>query len=300
MAKLRNIFLSGLGLIFLVAFVSYYVQFPGLVSSSGIEPAGRIFPRAFPALYKHWWFHDIIDDSKEMWVVVDVLCEAACVLGIFLSTLAAFGIIHHGILFFGMTMLYYFLVQLGGTFYSFQWDTLLLETGWVVSICYAPWSRLLSFDTESNEVSNWPLRFLLFKLMFMSGVVKIQADCPTWNHLTALEYHFATQCLPGPLAWFAHQMHPLLLRIGVAVTFLIEIQGAFLLIFFRPKFRQVGAWLQIILQVLIIATGNYNFFNALTLLLCVPCLEAPNRKTLEEDGKNQSTPKGREVCVYVS
>jgi hypothetical protein len=136
MAKLRNRFLSGLGLIFLVAFVSYYVQFPGLVSSSGIEPAGRIFPRAFPALYKHWWFNDIIDDSKEMWVAVDVLCEAACTLGIFLSALAAFGIIHHGILFFGMTMLYYFLVQLGGTFYSFQWDTLLLETGWVVSICF--------------------------------------------------------------------------------------------------------------------------------------------------------------------
>ena len=130
--------------------------------------------------------------------------------------------------------------------------------------------------------------------MFMSGVVKIQADCPTWNNLTALEYHFATQCLPGPLAWFAHQMHPLLLRIGVAVTFLVEIQGAFLLIFFRPKIRQVGAWLQIILQVLIIATGNFNFFNALTLLLCIPCLETPNRKTPEEDCRNRST-KGRAV-----
>lgn len=67
-------------------------------------------------------------------------------------------------------------------------------------------------------------------------------------------------------------MHPLLLRFGVAMTFLIEIPGAFLLICWNCKFRQVGAWMQILLQVMIIVTGNYNFFNVLTMLLCVSCL----------------------------
>lgn len=103
-------------------------------------------------------------------------------------------------------------------------------------------------------------------------MVKVQADCPTWQNLTALEYHFATQCLPGPLAWHAHQLHPFLLRLGVAATFVIEIPAAYLLICPSASIRKVGAWLQILLQVLIIATGNYNFFNLLTIALCLPCM----------------------------
>lgn len=152
-------------------------------------------------------------------------------------------------------------------------------------MCYAPWKHLTSTVTAakdnndsntmaiSNEVGALPIRFLLFKLMFMSGVVKIQANCPTWNNLTALEYHFATQCLPGPFAWYAHQLHPFLLRLSVAMTFLIEIQGAGLLIFWGGSLRRIGAWMQILLQVMIILSGNYNFFNVLTILLCLPCLE---------------------------
>ena len=99
----RSIFLSGLGVIFLTAFVSYHVQFPGLLSSSGIEPVGRIFPYAFPQTYKGEWqfqalelgrvhvplplkFHD---DTRVFWYEVDVLCEVVSILGIFLSTIAA-------------------------------------------------------------------------------------------------------------------------------------------------------------------------------------------------------------------
>ncbi len=203
---------------------------------------------------------------------------------------------HHGFLFLSITFLYFFLVQLGGTFYSFQWDTLLLETGWLVSICYAPWTRLRSTTakdsqdvlSKSNEIGSWPIRFLLFKLMFMSGVVKIQANCQTWNQLTALEYHFATQCLPGPLAWYAHQLHPLFLRLSVAMTFLIEIQGAILLIMWRSDLRRIGAWLQIMLQVMIILSGNYNFFNALTILLCLPCIESNSRHEGDDKRKESS------------
>ena len=55
----------------------------------------------------------------------------------------------------------------------------------------------------------WVVRFVLFKLMVMSGTVKLQAQCPTWTDLTALNYHFATQCLPTPIAWCALTHHPL-------------------------------------------------------------------------------------------
>lgn len=262
-------FLSSIGIIYGISFASYWVQFPGLVSSNGLEPAGRIFQASFPFLYEK--IETIVEhDVNSLWITVDILCEAVTVMGFMLSLLVATGLIHHGLLFLCLTNLYFILVQLGGTFYSFQWDTLLLETGFVVGLCYAPWtSRKVRTHTS---IGSWPVRFLLFKLMFMSGVVKIQADCPTWKNLTALEYHFATQCLPGPLAWYAHQLHPFFLRLSVAMTLLIEIHGSFLLIFCVHPIRCIGAWFQIILQLMIIATGNYNFFNLLTIALCLPCM----------------------------
>ena len=131
-----------------------------------------------------------------------------------------------------------------------------------------------------------------YSVFYIHTQVKIQADCPTWNNLTALEYHFATQCLPGPLAWYGHQLHPFILRLSVAMTFLIEIQGAFLLIFWKPAFRKVGAWLQITLQAMIILSGNYNFFNALTIALCLPCLESSTRTKDEKERKSS-----KKVCV---
>ena len=71
-------------------------------------------------------------------------------------------------------------------------------------------------------------------------------------------------------AWWAHQLPPLLLRAGVAVTLVIEVALPFLLIAPFAAFRRVGVVPQVLLQVLIVATGNYNFFNLLTLVLCIP------------------------------
>lgn len=192
------------------------------------------------------------------------------------------GLSHHGTFFLTITAIYRFLVVLGGSFYTFQWDILLVETGFLTGICFAPWRivpLLRRSKHDEQHVGSWPIRFLLFKLMLMSGIVKIQANCPTWKNLTALEYHFATQCLPGPLAWFAHQLNPSLLRLGVAATFIIEIPAAFLLISPFVTMRKVGSWMQILLQLLIILTGNYNFFNLLTMTLCLPCMigELPHK-----------------------
>ena len=248
----RGLYLSSLALIYLIAFWSYFTQFPGLNSSSGLEPASRLFPYAFP------WLKDKVHD-------VDTFCELTAVVGMLLSGLVATipRLRDLPLLFLPLAGMYCVLVRTGGTFYSFQWDMLLLETG------------ILTAFSGSNP---YPLRFLLFKLMFMSGVVKLQANCPTWTNLTALEYHLATQCLPGPLAWHVHQLPPFLLRLGVAVTLWVEISVPFMLIVPMDRWRYWAALLQIILQILIILTGNYNYFNLLTMALCLPCLQRDNER----------------------
>lgn len=104
--NIRSRFLSGLGVVFLAAFLSYNDQFLGLNSSSGLEPAGRLFPLAFPRIYGEWqWFthnhnrsggdpdSDLQnlneEETKLFWVEVDIICKAVNFLGILLSGIAA-------------------------------------------------------------------------------------------------------------------------------------------------------------------------------------------------------------------
>eukprot|EP00584_Thalassiosira_punctigera_P023066 CAMPEP_0172556072 /NCGR_PEP_ID=MMETSP1067-20121228/63106_1 /TAXON_ID=265564 ORGANISM="Thalassiosira punctigera, Strain Tpunct2005C2" /NCGR_SAMPLE_ID=MMETSP1067 /ASSEMBLY_ACC=CAM_ASM_000444 /LENGTH=694 /DNA_ID=CAMNT_0013344759 /DNA_START=1 /DNA_END=2085 /DNA_ORIENTATION=+ len=261
---LSRLYLKCMGYIFSVAFISYYAQYPALSSRSGVEPSERAFKYTFPKLFDH-----VVEGGYSD---PDSFAELLTVFGLVLSVFIASGIAHHGLLFLAVTSIYHFLVILGTSFYTFQWDILLIETGFLTGVCFAPWRSLRLNENEQQAVGSWPVRFLLFKLMFMSGVVKVQAECPTWQNLTALEFHFATQCLPGPLAWYAHQLPPLLLRLGVAATFVIEIPAAFLLLTPTVTTRKVGAWMQILLQLLIILTGSYNYFNLLTMALCLPCM----------------------------
>nr|KAF6495626.1 lipase maturation factor 2 [Rousettus aegyptiacus] len=124
-----------------------------------------------------------------------------------------------------------------------------------------------------EDLPFWLVRWLLFRLMFASGVVKLTSRCPAWWGLTALTYHYETQCLPTPASWFAHHLPVWLHKLSVVATFLIEI--AMPPLFFMParRLRLAAFYSQVLLQVLIIVTGNYNFFNLLTLVLTTALLD---------------------------
>lgn len=118
----------------------------------------------------------------------------------------------------------------------------------------------------------WLLRWLLFRLMFMSGLCKILSGDTTWLDMTALAYHFETQPLPTPLAWFAHHMPLWWQKLSCIVMFIIEL-GAPFLIFTPARLRHLCFLLLVSLQILILLTGNYTFFNLLTILLCTSLVE---------------------------
>ena len=94
----------------------------------------------------------------------------------------------------------------GQTFLSFQWDILLLETGFL-AIFFAPvrWRMRRDSDAPVSRVGHFLLKLLLFKLMLMSGVVKLTSGDDSWWNLTALDYHYWTQPLPTVLGWWADQ-----------------------------------------------------------------------------------------------
>jgi hypothetical protein len=112
---------------------------------------------------------------------------------------------------------------------------------------------------------HFPNMLLLMRLL---GLITFTAGDPTWRNLTALDYHFWTQPLPTPLAWYAAQLPHWVLASATAATLLIEL-GLVFLIWLPRRPRAVAAWAVLLFQLIILLTGNYNFFNLLTMLLCV-------------------------------
>ncbi|MBI5771101.1 MAG: lipase maturation factor family protein [Verrucomicrobia bacterium] len=269
------LFLRALGLIFLVAFASTWIQLPGLVGPHGILPAQPFFnavreqlgPGAYLALPSLCW---IFGAGK----FLPILCALGC--GLSLSLFAGLA---PGPCLVALWACYLSLCGAGQVFFNFQWDALLLETT-LLAVFLAPWSRrefrwsrgALAVLPEPPRLARWLLWWLLFRLMFVSGVVKLTSGDPTWRDLSALTFHYETQPLPTPLAWFVHQLPAWLHRASCAGMFAIELVAPFLL--FAPRaFRHRAALLTIALMVAIALTGNYTYFNFLTIALCVLCLD---------------------------
>jgi hypothetical protein len=140
-----------------------------------------------------------------------------------------------------------------------QWDILLFEASFLcVLLGNVGWSFLPSIPKQPSRTVLWLMRFLLFRLMFASGVVKLQSGDATWWKLTALEVHYSSQCIPTPLAWYAHQLPPLVHKLSVALCLWIEIPAAFLILLPSRFYRRLAAATQVLLQLIIAATGNYT------------------------------------------
>ncbi len=273
--RVRWTFLRWLGLIYLIAFVSLWVQIPGLVGRNGIWPVEETMQHAnqqattanigldryhlFPTLC---WFNP--GDS-----FLKLQCAAGTVLAVSLIFDVA-----PALCLFLLLLIYLSLATVCSVFLGFQWDSLLLETGFL-AIFFAPlqWlPRWPSRETPPSRIALWLLRWLLFRLMFESGCVKLSSGDRTWRDLTALKFHYETQPLPTWVGWYAHQLPARIQTVCTVLMFTIELTIPFL-IFFPRRPRQFACAAFITLQLVIFLTGNYCFFNLLTMLLCLTLLD---------------------------
>jgi predicted DCC family thiol-disulfide oxidoreductase YuxK len=270
----RWVFLRGLGIIYLIAFVSYWVQVNGLIGAHGITPAADLMAQARRALEGS----GVSLDRFRMFPTFcwfsasDPSLHFQCALGTALAVMLIVGVAPTLSL-VGLWMLYLSLITVGDIFYGYQWDNLLLEVG-LLAIFLAPlrWLPRAAREKPPSRVAVWLLRLLLFKLMFLSGVVKLTSGDTLWRNLTALSRHYETQPLPNAFAWQMHQM-PLAFQKGSCVLmFAIELVAPFLLLAPR-RLRMAGGISIAALQIFILLTGNYTFFNWLTIVLCVLSLD---------------------------
>jgi predicted DCC family thiol-disulfide oxidoreductase YuxK len=247
------LFLRLFGLIYLAAFVSFGVQAMGLIGSHGILPLAELVDNLGARLgpVRFYWMPMLF-----WWNASDVAIEAVCWVGAALSLLLVFNLLPRVALLL-LYVLYLSLLYGGQDFMTYQWDTFLLEAGIL--------ALLMSCATTPGV---WLLRWLLFRFMFMSGMVKLLSGDPNWWNLTALSYHFVTQPLPTPLAWYAAHLSLGTLKFLTAGTFFVELLLPFL-IFCPRRLRFFAAFGMLVLQGCILITGNYNWFNLQTMLLCL-------------------------------
>jgi hypothetical protein len=263
------LFLRALALVYLVAFASLWPQLGGLIGSEGILPLGDYLDRAREALSAeaYWKLPTLfwIDAS-------DAALHLVCLLGMVVALVALAGFASP-LCFFLLWLLYLSLTVAGQVFLSFQWDILLLEAGFL-AIFLGPWSwkrhRLSNYKPSLIPV--FLIQWLLVRLMLLSGIVKLMAPEPnTWHDLTALSYHYMTQPLPPWTAWFFHHLPLWFHQASCLIMFIIEIPVAVLLLGPR-RIRHVAALLQMALMLVVIISGNYGFFNYLTMALALMCL----------------------------
>jgi len=250
-------FIRGIGLIYLLAFSSLISQLELLFAPRGLAPI------AFAELGLAWVTQPLL------------MMQAACALGIIASLLvmlrrfASLGLLL-------CFIVYYCFVSFGSVFMSFQWDALLLETGFLALLLH--FTSVRGFNISARLIY-YCLLLLLFKLMFLSGVVKLASADRAWATMTALNYHYQTQPIPNPLSYFVHQLPAWFDYISCALMFVIELVLPWLIFaggdlssnsrfsVLRARLRYLAGFAFIALQLIIIATGNYCFFNLLTIVI---------------------------------
>ena len=257
-------FLRLLGLCYVAAFVSLWVQVDGLVGSNGIIPIARFldWARTQTGAERYWILPTLCWFSSS-----DAMLHFLCAAGTLSGGLLVFGLAPAASA--AAAWLFYLSLSVAGqVFLEFQWDFLLLETG-LLAIFLAPPARLrLKSGVAPSGASLFLLRWLLFRLMFSSGWVKLASGDPTWRSLTALRHHYETQPLPPWTAWYLHRMPPSFQTVSTVFMFGVELVVPFL--FFAPRrLRLLACGLTVFLQMVIAATGNYAFFNLLTIALAV-------------------------------
>src|SRR5258706_11729184 len=186
----RLVFQRALGLVYLISFLIALNQFRPLLGEHGLLPVPefvRLVPfRETPSLFYLW--------------PKDIAFQLAAWAGVLLSCLAVTGLSER----FGLPVsmatwallwvLYISFVNVGQIFYAFGWESILLEAGFYTIF-------LGSRNVPPPKVVIWMLRWLLFRIMFGAGLIKLRGD-PCWRALTCLDYHYETQPMPNPLSWY--------------------------------------------------------------------------------------------------
>jgi|SRR5579862_614395 len=263
----RFLFLRALGLIYSIAFLSLAQQVLPLLGSHGLLPAQPYLERFAGG--------DRMAAARELPAIFwldcsDAFLQACAWSGVVLSAALLFGVADVPLLFV-LWALYMSFIHIGQLWYGYGWEILLLETGFLAVFVCPLLDPRPAAGAEPPRVVWWLLRWVLFRVMFGAGLIKLRGD-PCWRDLTCMVYHYETQPLPNPLSWYLHQLPPWFHTLEVLFNHFVELIVPWTL--FAPRrVRHIGGLFLVAFQLTLIVSGNLSFLNWLTLTLCISCFD---------------------------
>lgn len=252
----RFVFERALGIIYLVAFLVAVNQFRPLLGERGLLPVPRFVRmvrfRDAPSLFQFRY-------SDRLLVVVAWT-------GVLLATSVVVGLPQAGPLWASMLVwlalwaLYLSIVNVGQTFYSFGWESLLCEVGALAVF-------LGDARTAPPVLVVFLMRWLLFRLEFGAGLIKLRGD-RCWRDLTCLHFHHETQPMPNPLSWFFHHLPGPAHRVEVLANHFAQLVVPFFLFAPQPVAGVAGGII-VLTQAWLILSGNFSWLNLITIVLAI-------------------------------
>jgi hypothetical protein len=256
----RLVFQRALAVVYLVAFLSAALQFRALIGERGMLPVPayvrRVPWKSAPSLFQ-------LHYSDRFFALVAWA-------GALLSAALVAGAADHIPLWTAMLWwavlwaLYLSIVNVGQTWYGFGWESLLLETGFLAVF-------LGNERTAPPVLVLWLLRWVLFRVEFGAGLIKLRGD-ECWRKLTCLDYHHETQPMPGPLSWFFHHLPRPLHRMEVAANHVTQLLVPFLLFTPQPV-ASAAAGVMVLTQLWLVLSGNFSWLNWITIVLALAAVD---------------------------
>ncbi|MFD7874917.1 lipase maturation factor family protein [Streptomyces sp. NPDC059766] len=258
----RLVFQRGLAAVYLVAFLAAARQFRALTGEHGMLPVPRFLARMPFRLAPSVFHLHYSDRFFAGWAWTGCAVSAALLAGAD-SLLPLWG----GMLLWLVPWaLYLSIVNVGQTWYSFGWESLLLEVGFLAVF-------LGNDKVAPPVVVLFLLRWILFRVEFGAGLIKMRGDA-CWRKLTCLYHHHETQPMPGPLSWFFHHLPKPVHRAEVAANHFTQLIVPFLLFTPQPVATAAGS-LMIVTQLWLVLSGNFAWLNWITIVLAVSALRLP-------------------------
>ncbi|MFI2301775.1 lipase maturation factor family protein [Actinacidiphila glaucinigra] len=256
----RVVVQRGLGVLYLVAFLTAAGQFRALIGEHGLLPVPR-FLRDVPFRHAPSLFH--LRYSDRLFAALawgGAALSAAVVAGVtdLVPLWAAM------LIWAALWLLYLSIVNVGQTWYAFGWESLLLEAGFLAVF-------LGNDDTGPPVLILWLMRWLVFRVEFGAGLIKMRGDA-CWRDLTCLYYHHETQPMPGPLSWFFHHLPRGAHRAETAANHFAQLVVPVALFTPQPV-ASVAACVVILTQLWLVLSGNFAWLNWLTIVLAVAALD---------------------------
>ncbi|MFJ2895144.1 lipase maturation factor family protein [Streptomyces sp. NPDC087218] len=256
----RLVFQRALAGVYLFAFLTAALQFRALIGERGMLPVPDFLRgtdwREGPGLFR-------LHYSDRFFALV---AWTGCALAVaLLAGVDSYVPLWAAMLLWALPwFLYLSIVQVGQTWYGFGWESLLLETGFLAVF-------LGNGPTSPPVLVLWLLRWVLFRVEFGAGLIKIRGD-ECWRGLTCLYFHHETQPMPGPLSWFFHRLPKPLHRAEVAVNHVTQLLVPVLLFTPQPV-AGAAAGLMIVTQLWLVLSGNFAWLNWLTITLALSAVD---------------------------